>query len=39
MEVGPLSRGVIWAEAANPYPSDYGPAFAFSIVLYPPSRQ
>ncbi len=23
----------------NPYPGDYGPAFACSIVLYPPSRR
>jgi hypothetical protein len=39
MEVCPLSRGVMWAYAVNPYPGDYGPAFAFSIVLYPPSHR
>jgi len=36
MEVCPLSRRIMWL-MRNPYPPHYKTAFAFSIVLYPPS--
>jgi hypothetical protein len=42
MEVCPLSRGVLLPAGSsgrrNPYPPDYGAAFASSILLYPPPR-
>ncbi len=40
MEVCPLARGVMLPAGSpgwrNPYPPDYGTAFASSILLYPP---
>jgi hypothetical protein len=38
MEVCPLARGMMLPYERNPYPGDYGPAFACSIVLYPLAR-
>ena len=35
-EVCPLSRGVMFLDEGNPYPSHYRSAFAFSVLLYPP---
>src|SRR6516165_12127003 len=34
----PFGEGDL-ARRLNPYPVDYGPAFASSLLLYPPSRQ
>jgi hypothetical protein len=34
-EVCPLSRGVMFLDEGNPYPVDYRPTFAFSVLLYP----
>jgi hypothetical protein len=34
-EVGPLARGVLFLAGGNPYPNDYGSAFASSVLLYP----
>ena len=35
MEVCPLSRGVMFLVEGNPYPVDYRPTFACSILPYP----
>lgn len=35
-EVCPLSRGVIFLVEGNPYPVDYRPTFACSVLPYPP---
>src|SRR4051794_12540795 len=37
-EVSPLSRGVV-SLALHPYPDHYRPAFAFSLILYPPPHR
>ena len=34
-EVCPLARGVMFLVEGNPYPNDYGSAFASSVLLYP----
>jgi len=34
-EVCPLARGVMFLAEGNPYPNDYGSAFACSVLLYP----
>ena len=34
-EVCPLSRGAMFLQEGNPYPVDYRPAFACSVLLYP----
>lgn len=34
-EVCPLARGVMFLAEGNPYPNDYGSAFASSVLLYP----
>ena len=34
-EVCPLSRGVMFLAEGNPYPGDYRPAFACSVLLLP----
>ncbi len=39
MEVCSLSRGVMWPDGVNPYPSHCKTAFAFSIFLYPQSHK
>ena len=38
-EVSPLSRGVMLPWRLNPYPPDYRPAFACSLILYPLPRR
>lgn len=34
-EVCPLARGVMFLAEGNPYPVDYRPAFACSVLPYP----
>jgi hypothetical protein len=38
-EVCPLARGVMFLQEGNPYPNDYGSAFASSVLLYPQHYQ
>src|ERR1043166_7565988 len=38
-EVCPLARGVMFLAEGNPYPNDYCPAFACSVLLYPQPYQ